>query len=72
MNHSIYGADRTTHLKIVIVALVAAIGVAGVGILARTNAPDEYAQGVIKAGKSSFQAGGLPSRCLPGRALCPT
>ena len=25
MNHSIYSADRTTHLKIVVVALVAAI-----------------------------------------------
>ena len=27
MNHSIYSADRTTHLKIVVVALVA--GIAG-------------------------------------------
>ena len=29
MNHSIYSADRTTHLKIVVVALVAGIVVAG-------------------------------------------
>ena len=29
MNHSIYSADRTTHLKIVAVALVAAIAVLG-------------------------------------------
>ena len=29
MNHSIYSADRTTHLKIVVVALVAGIAVAG-------------------------------------------
>ena len=35
MNHSIYGADRLTHLKIVVVALVGAILVAGVGIAAR-------------------------------------
>ena len=35
MNHSIYSADRTTHLKIVVVALVAGIAVAGFGISAR-------------------------------------
>lgn len=35
MNHSFYSADRMTHLKIVVVALVAAIGVAGLGISAR-------------------------------------
>ncbi|KIZ47535.1 MULTISPECIES: hypothetical protein [Rhodopseudomonas] len=53
MNHSIYSADRTTHLKIVVVALVAGITVAGVGISARMNAPDGYSQTarVIKAGK---------------------
>ena len=32
MNHSIYSADRTTHLKVVVVALVAGILVAGFGI----------------------------------------
>ena len=37
MNHSFYSADRMTHLKIVIVALVAAIGVAGFGISARLS-----------------------------------
>ena len=37
MNHSIHSADRTTHLKIVVVALVAGIVVAGLGISARTN-----------------------------------
>ena len=35
MNHSIYGADRLTHLKIVVVALIGATLVAGVGIAAR-------------------------------------
>ena len=29
MNHSIHSADRATHLKIVVVALVAGIAVAG-------------------------------------------
>jgi len=53
MNHSIYSADRTTHLKIVVVALVAGIVVAGLGITARANSDDGYAQTahVIKAGK---------------------
>lgn len=52
MNHSIYSADRTTHLKIVVVALVAGIAVAGFGISTRTSAED-YTQTarVIKAGK---------------------
>lgn len=34
MNHSFYSADRMTHVKIVVVALIAAIGVAGLGISA--------------------------------------
>ena len=52
MNHSIYSADRMTHLKIVVVALVAGIAVAGLSIAARSNA-DDYTQTarVIKAGK---------------------
>ena len=52
MNHSIYSADRSTHLKIVVVALVAGIVVVGLSISARTNS-DDYTQTarVIKAGK---------------------
>ena len=52
MNHSIYSADRSTHLKIVVVALVAGIAVAGFGISARTSS-DDFTQTahVIKAGK---------------------
>jgi hypothetical protein len=37
MNHSIYSADRATHLKIVVVALLACTAVAGVGIAARVS-----------------------------------
>ena len=55
MNHSIYSADRSTHLKIVVVALLAATAVAGIGITARVNTGDNYAQvdrtQVVKAGK---------------------
>jgi hypothetical protein len=74
MNYSIYSADRMTHLKIVVVALVASIGVAGFGVLARVSAGDEYSQTerAIKAARPSVRAEGLPSRCLPGRSLCST
>jgi hypothetical protein len=52
MNHSIHSADRATHLKIVVVALVAGITVAGLGISARLSS-DGYTQTarVIKADK---------------------
>ena len=51
MNHSIHSADRTTHLKIVVVALVAGIAVAAFGISARTNSDYAQTAQVIKAGK---------------------
>jgi hypothetical protein len=53
MNHSIYSADRTTHIKIVVVALVAGILVAGFGISTRATSTDDGVQtaGVTKAGK---------------------
>lgn len=53
-NHSIHSADRSTHLKIVVVALVAGILVAGFGIATRGNADfTQTAQSthVLKAGK---------------------
>jgi hypothetical protein len=52
MNHSIYSADRMTHLKVVVVALVAGIFVAGVGISSRISSDQNYTQTarVIKAG----------------------
>ena len=51
MNHSIHSADRGTHLKIVVVALVAGIVVAGLGISARTHSSDVQTAQVVKAGK---------------------
>ena len=51
MNHSFHSADRATHLKIVVVALVAGIAVAAFGITARTNVDYTQTAHVIKAGK---------------------
>lgn len=57
MNHSLVTADRTTHLKIVAVSLVAAIAVILVGITARVadtgsaTAKLEAHGPVLKAGK---------------------
>jgi hypothetical protein len=51
MNHSIHSADRSTHLKIVVLALVAGIAVAGFGIAARSGSDYTQTAHVIKAGK---------------------
>lgn len=56
MNHSLVTADRTTHLKIVAVSLVAAIAVILVGVSARISdtgatASVEAKGPVLKAGK---------------------
>jgi len=50
MSHSLIGADRATHLKILCVALVGAIAVVVVGVTARIADLDTRPQ-VVKAGK---------------------
>jgi hypothetical protein len=56
MNHSFYCADRTTHLKIVVIALAAGIALAGVAISSRVNSSSESA-GVIRAGQPAAMTG---------------
>ena len=53
MNHSFYSVDRTTHVKIVALALIGAIAVAGIGIAAHSNAGSAQADHVrvVKAGQ---------------------
>jgi hypothetical protein len=52
MNHSFHSVDRATHLKIVVVALVAGIAVTAFGIAARSAVEDsQTAAHVIRAGK---------------------
>ena len=66
MNHSIYSSDRTTHVKIVVIALIAGIGIAGFGIAAHIKVNGRYAQTahIVKA-KASLQ-GKKFALALPG------
>jgi hypothetical protein len=59
MNWSMYTADRATHVRIVVVALVAATLLATIGIAARTlnlgtDIMTAQNPGVIKAGPTIF------------------
>lgn len=60
MNHSFFSIDRTTHLKIVAMALIGAIAVAGISIAAHTSGSNGIAQGehvrVVKAGQPAAVA----------------
>ena len=67
-NSSLRSADSATHLKVVVVSLMAAIMVVGVGILAKPNFSDgtasfaqrfEASGPVIRAGKATATAGDL-------------
>jgi hypothetical protein len=49
MNHSIYSADRMTHLKIVVVALVCATVVAGIGVASRVSDGSTTGNGRLEA-----------------------
>jgi hypothetical protein len=51
MNHSIHSADRATHRKIVVVALMAGVLVAGFGLFARSGSDYTQTARVVKAGK---------------------
>ena len=60
MNHSIHSADRSTHLKIVVVALVAALRFT-FGISARTGTDYSQTAQVVKAGKAVVITSANPS-----------
>jgi hypothetical protein len=61
MNHSMYSADRGTHLKIVVIGLVCAIMVAAVGIFARVSDVDLGTAPLVKAGQPTAVSGRLPA-----------
>jgi hypothetical protein len=50
MNHSIRSADRNTHLKIVVLALIGAVAMTALAICSRIESPAATA-GVVKAGQ---------------------
>jgi hypothetical protein len=51
MNHSMYSADRKTHLKIVVIGLLCATMVAVVGISAHVSDMDLGTAPLVKAGQ---------------------
>jgi hypothetical protein len=61
MNHSLYGADRTTHLKIVVIGLLCAIVVVAVGSFARISSVDLGTASLVKAAPSTNLSGKLPT-----------
>jgi len=60
MNHSMYSADRGTHLRIVVVALACAIAIAAIGIFSHVSANDLGTTPLIKAGQPTMVSGHLP------------
>ncbi len=61
MNHSMYNADRRTHLKIVAVGLLCATIVAAIGIFARVSDVDLGTAPLVKAGQPTTVSGKLPA-----------
>jgi len=61
MNHSLYSADRRTHLKIVVVGLLCATLVAGIGIFAHVRDIDLGTAPLVKAGQPTAISGRLPA-----------
>lgn len=60
MNHSMYSADRRTHLKIVVIGLLCATLVAAVGIFAHVGDIDLGTAPLVKAGQHTAVSGKLP------------
>jgi hypothetical protein len=61
MSHSMYGADRGTHLKIVVMGLLCATMVAAVGVFARASTIDLGTAPLMKAGQPTVMSGKLPT-----------
>jgi hypothetical protein len=61
MSHSMYDADRRTHLKIVVVGLLCATLVAAVGLFAHVSQVDSGFVPLVKAGQPTAMSGHLPA-----------
>jgi hypothetical protein len=60
MNHSIYSADRQTHLKIVVIGLLCACFVLIVGVFSHIGQLDLGTVPLVKAGGATAISGQLP------------
>jgi hypothetical protein len=61
MNHSMYSADRATHLKIVVIGLLCATVVAVIGIFANVGGNiDLGTDALVKAAPPTTFSGHLP------------
>jgi hypothetical protein len=61
MNHSMYSADRGTHLKIVVIGLLCATVVAVVGIFSHVSDLDLDTAALVKAGQPTTLSGQGPT-----------
>jgi hypothetical protein len=62
MNHSMYSADRATHLKIVVIGILCATVVAVVGIFANVGGNlDLGTAPLVKAGVTTTMSGQVPT-----------
>ena len=62
MNHSMYSADRGTHVKIVVLGLICATMVAVVGIFAHVSSNiDLGTAALVKAGQPTTLSGQPPT-----------
>jgi hypothetical protein len=62
MNHSMYGADRATHQKIVVIGLLCALVVAAIGIFAHLSSNiDLGTAALVKAGRPTSLGGDMPA-----------
>jgi hypothetical protein len=67
MNASVYSADRATHLKIVVTALVMSIVIMSVALAARLGFADGYAEGLRPGPVQKAGLGGDSAQLLPTR-----
>lgn len=61
MNHSMYNANRRTHLKIVVIGLLGAMLVTVVGTFAHVSDLDLGTAPLVKASGSTTVSGHLPA-----------
>jgi len=61
MNHSMYSADRRTHLKVVVIGLLCATLIAAVGVFSHIGEVDLGTAPLVKAGPSTTLSGHLPA-----------